>query len=365
MSVPFLDLARINSEYLSEFASVFEEFMVGGRYVLGCQVEKFEAEFSQYCGASRCIGVGSGLDALTLVLKSWKELGHLLEDDEVIVPSNTYIASVLAIKEAGLTPVLAEPNEDTFTIDVRRIESVLTPRSRVVMPVHLYGKLAPMQEIMDFCEGNKLLVLEDAAQAHGASYGGKRAGNFGHAAAFSFYPGKNLGALGDAGAITTSDNELAEVLRAIRNYGSKEKYHHIYQGTNSRIDELQAGLLRKKLRNLDRDNKRRQRIAIEYAKRINNEHIKLPLFDALDNLTTDHVFHLFVIRCNYRDDLQRFLAKNSIETLIHYPISIRNQPCFDGSFVKNEKESNPLEKTLLSLPISPVMTAFCNRFRPE
>lgn len=355
MKVPFLDLKKINYEYTSEFNDLFESFLSSGRYILGSEVEQFENDFSQYCGTSSCIGVANGLDALKIVLMAWKELGHVTSGDEVIVPSNTFIASVLAIIEAGLKPVLVEPNSDSLTIDVLNIEKAITQKTRVVMAVHLYGKLGMVDEITKLCKRYDLLLLEDAAQAHGAQKIGKMSGSFGDAAAFSFYPGKNLGALGDGGAITTSDLELANTVKAIRNYGSLARYEHLYSGVNSRLDELQAGILRIKLKKLNTDNENRRRVAKFYSKNIKNPLIKIPVQDFKGDAALDNVYHLFVIRSERRNELQKFLADKSIETLIHYPKSIPFQSATKAWFTGNFTKTKQLETEILSLPISQVM----------
>ena len=356
MKVPFLDLKAINNEYVSDFNSLFENFLINGRYILGSEVEQFEQDFSQFCGTNFCVGVANGLDALKIVLMAWKELGQVTSGDEVIVPSNTFIASVLAIIDAGLKPVLVEPKPDSFTIDVRDIEKAITQKTRVVMAVHLYGKLGTIDEISVLCKQYDLLLLEDAAQAHGAQKVGKKSGSFGDAAAFSFYPGKNLGALGDGGAITTSNCELANTIKAIRNYGSLAKYEHIYSGVNSRLDELQAGILRIKLKNLNKDNEKRRSVAKYYSENIKNPLITIPEQDFKGFAALDNVYHLFVIRSQRRNELQKFLADRSIETLIHYPKSIPFQLATKDWFTGDFSRTKKLETEILSLPISQVMS---------
>lgn len=326
-----------------------------GWYIQGAELKAFEEEFSDYCGSKFCIGVANGLDALTLTLRAWKEQGKLKEGDEVIVPANTYIASILAITENGLTPVLVEPSETTYNLCPKNIESAITPKTRVILPVHLYGQLADMQAIIDIAERHHLLVLEDAAQAHGASRNGCKAGNWGDAAGFSFYPGKNLGALGDAGAITTDDEELANLLHALRNYGSHEKYTFKYQGINSRLDELQAAILRVKLHHLEKEITARRRVAKTYLSGINNPKIQLPRVCNPSELSSDHVWHLFVIRSTHRDDLQKHLWKNNIQTLVHYPIPAHKQQAYPHWEQNHLPLTDKIHQEVLSLPISPII----------
>ena len=277
--VQFLDLKAIAKQQRQELLEAMTRTLDSGWYILGEELKTFESSFAAYCGAAHCIGVANGLDALTLTLRAWKEMGRLAEGDEVIVPANTYIASVLAITENRLVPVFVEPSDDTFNLDAERIEAAITPRTRVILPVHLYGRLAAMPTIMDIAARHRLLVLEDSAQAHGASLQGKRAGSWGDASGFSFYPGKNLGALGDGGAVTTSDDDFARTLRALRNYGSHEKYKNLFQGTNSRLDEIQAAVLGVRLRYLDAQTERRREVASRYIDGIRNPVIRLPKWE--------------------------------------------------------------------------------------
>ncbi|MGN6567804.1 MAG: DegT/DnrJ/EryC1/StrS family aminotransferase, partial [Flavipsychrobacter sp.] len=274
--IPFLDLKAINLNYKEAFHKKLDEVLDSGWFILGNAVEQFEREFADYCGTQYCIGVGNGLDALILILEAYIELGVFKQGDEVIVPANTYIASILAISKAGLTPVLVEPSIDDYLINVALIESHITSKTKAILPVHLYGQLCDMEAINALAKKHGLIVIEDAAQAHGAIQNGKRSGNLGNAAGFSFYPGKNLGALGDAGAVTTNDAQLAEVIHALRNYGSKKKYYNDYKGVNSRLDELQAAFLSAKLKDLDKDNEKRRMIAEYYLKNISNDKIALP-----------------------------------------------------------------------------------------
>ena len=275
--VAFLDLKKLNASYRDELVAAATRVIDSGWYILGAELDAFESEFASYCGVEHCVGVGNGLDALALVLKAWKTMGRLEDGDEVIVPSHTYIATCLAVTECGLKPVLVEPDPGTFNICPRNIEAAITAKTRAIVPVHLYGQLAPMDEIMAIAGKHDLLVLEDAAQSHGARLGERRAGSLGHAAGFSFYPGKNLGALGDAGAVTTDDAELARIVRAIGNYGSERKYENAYPGVNSRLDEIQAAMLRVKLRHLDDEADRRRRVACAYAVGIDHPRIGLPI----------------------------------------------------------------------------------------
>jgi dTDP-4-amino-4,6-dideoxygalactose transaminase len=324
--ISFLDLKAINGQYRQELIDAVTKVIDSGWYVLGQEVKAFEIDFAAYCGTSHCVGVANGLDALALTLRAWKEMGQLHDGDEVIVPANTYIASILAITENRLTPVFVEPDEQSFNLCPDKVLAAITPKTRAILAVHLYGQLAPMAALMAIAERHQLLVLEDAAQAHGAIADGKRAGSWGNASGFSFYPGKNLGALGDAGAITTNDAKLAEMVRALGNYGSHEKYRNSYQGLNSRLDEMQAALLRVKLKQLDTETQRRQEIALAYAHGINNRLVGLPIdcnrtLDALQN----HVFHLFVVRVKQRAAFQAHLKAAGIDTLIHYPIPPHKQ----------------------------------------
>jgi dTDP-4-amino-4,6-dideoxygalactose transaminase len=319
--IQFLNLKKLNQPFEVAFQQKMKQFLDGGWYILGSEVKTFETNFASYCGAKHCIGVGNGLDALVLIFKGYIQLGKLQKGDEVIIPANTYIASVLAVKQADLVPVLVEPRLETYTIDSEKIEAKITPKTKAILPVHLYGQLCEMEVINSIAKKHNLLVIEDAAQAHGAEWNEIKAGNFGNAAGFSFYPGKNLGALGDAGAITTNDDALAEVLFSMRNYGSKVKYENEIIGVNSRLDELQAAFLNIKLGHLDAENESRRTIAKRYLSEIKNDKIELPLWNQSEN----HVFHLFVIRTVNRLALQNYLKENGIETMIHYPIPPHKQ----------------------------------------
>ena len=345
--IKFLDLQKINAIYQEQFQQKLKLVLDSGWFILGNEVKEFERNFANYCDAKHCIGVANGLDALILILKGYIELGKLQKADEIIVPSNTYIATILAILQADLVPVLVEPDTETYNINPDLIEAKITFKTKAIMPVHLYGQLCEMKKINAIAKQHKLLVIEDAAQAHGLRFEGN------NAKGFSFYPGKNLGALGDGGAITTNDDELAKVLFSLRNYGSEKKYYNEFIGVNSRLDELQAAFLNVKLPYLDVDNIYRQKIAKRYLSEIKNEKIILPKVASLEN----HVFHLFVIRTENREELQEYLLKNNIETVIHYPIPPHKQKCFQNwnslSFPITEK----IHEEVLSLPISPVMTS--------
>lgn len=353
--IPFLDLKAINARFESEFHKKFAQFLAGGCYILGNEVKTFESNFAHYCGTKYCIGVGNGLDALRLILEGSKILGRLKKGDEILVAANTFIATVLAIEQAGLKPVLVEAEAETFNFDLQALEKAVTNKTRAVMPVHLYGQLAPMKTITQFAASNNLLVIEDAAQAHGAlDKNGNRAGNLGDAAGFSFYPGKNLGALGDGGAITTNDENLAATVLKLRNYGSVEKYKHLYKGFNSRLDEIQAAFLNCKLPFLDEDNKRRQEIAKRYLGEIKNPKIQLPQYPG----DKSHVFHLFVIKTENRKELENYLQQNEIGCLIHYPIAPHRQNAFSEYSNLNLPVTEKLHENVLSIPISPVMTDY-------
>jgi len=349
--IPFLDLKAVNAKYNNELKAACNRVIDSGWYIAGEELEAFESNFANYCGTKHCVGVANGLDALILTLRGWKELGKLKEGDEVIVPANTYIASILAITENKLTPVLVEPNIHTYNICPENTKKAITKKTKVILAVHLYGHLADMLAITDIAKEHDLLVLEDSAQAHGAEINGIKAGNWGHASGFSFYPGKNLGALGDGGAITTSDDELASTLKALRNYGSHEKYKNIYKGVNSRLDEIQAAMLDVKLKYLDKDTNKRRDIAERYLKEINNPLITLPV--TLNR--NSHAWHVFVIRCDKRDELQKYLLNNGIQTLIHYPISPHKQGAYPELQELKFPVTEKIHNEVLSLPISSVM----------
>ena len=346
--IPFLDLKAINSQYRAELIDAATRVIDSGWYIQGTEVKAFEQEFATYCGTQHCIGVANGLDALTLTLRAWKELGKLKEGDEVIVPANTYIASILAITENRLTPVLVEPEERTYNLCPAKTETAITHKTRAILAVHLYGQLAPMPEIMALARTQSLLVLEDSAQAHGAAINGKKAGNWGDASGFSFYPGKNLGALGDAGAVTTNDEELAKTIRALGNYGSHKKYENLYQGVNSRLDEMQAAMLRVKLRHLNTEIARRRTVATAYINGTNNPALVLP-----SQHKESHVWHLFVILTEQRKTLQKHLTEQGAQTLIHYPIPPHQQQAYKELNTQSYPVSEHIHQQVMSLPIDP------------
>nr|WP_249735928.1 DegT/DnrJ/EryC1/StrS family aminotransferase [Pseudomonas sp. RC4D1] len=345
-------MKKLNAAYASELQEACARVIDSGWYIGGQELSSFEREFAYYCGASNCVGVANGLDALTLTLRAWKEMGRLREGDEVIVPANTYIASVLAITENRLVPVLVEPDPATFNLSAAGVRAALTEKTKAVIAVHLYGQLADMPGIMDLAHERDLLVLEDAAQSHGASIDGQKAGAWGHAAGFSFYPGKNLGALGDAGALVTNDAELAKVVRGLGNYGSYKKYENQYQGVNSRLDEIQAAMLKVKLAHLDSEIAARRQVADAYRAGINNASIQLPA--VADEQA--HVWHLFVVRCERRDELQKFLTEQGVQTLIHYPIPPHKQQAYAAYGSLSLPTTETIHREVLSLPISPVMS---------
>jgi dTDP-4-amino-4,6-dideoxygalactose transaminase len=354
MHVPFLDLKAINGRHAAELKAAAARVIDSGWYVLGEEVKAFEVEFAVWAGSPHCVGTSDGLSALILALRGWKELGLLKDGDAVAVPANTYIASILAITENRLRPVLVEPDEDTFNLGAAKLADALTPDVKAVLAVHLYGQLADMPAISELCRERGLLLLEDAAQAHGAHIGGVKAGAWGDAAAFSFYPGKNLGALGDAGALTCKDTKLADMVRALRNYGSHEKYQNIVQGPNDRLDELQAALLRVKLKYLDADNARRREIAARYRREIKAVNVRLPSVRAGED---SHVWHLFIVRVPDRETFRQRLLDMGVHTAIHYPIAPHQQPAYAKEL---GHLSFPLTETIhrevVSLPLSPMLT---------
>lgn len=351
MITKFLDLHKINQNYRDELIEAFTKVLDSGWYILGNEVKFFEESFASYCAIKHCIGVANGLDALTLILSAYKKLGVLDDGDEVIVPSNTYIASILSISVNNLTPVLVEPNINTYNIDPALIEAKITKRTKAILPVHLYGQLCDMPAIRLVAAKHNLLIVEDCAQSQGAQLNGIKAGNWGNAAGFSFYPGKNLGALGDAGAITTNDDELATVLRALLNYGSHKKYENLYKGVNSRLDEVQAAILSVKLKYLDEENERRKQVAKYYLDHIRNPNITLPNTTGLK----EHVWHLFVVRTDNRAALQQYLTENDIQTSIHYPIPPHHQQAYQEWSHLSYPISEKIHNEVLSLPISPVI----------
>lgn len=349
--IPFLDLKTLNAQYADQLKAAASRVIDSGWYIMGEELKAFEQEFAAYCGTKHAIGVANGLDALVLVLRAWKELGKLQDGDEVIVPANTYIASVLAISENRLTPVFVEPDEQTYNLCPLKVEAAITDKTKAILPVHLYGLISPMPELMALAAKHNLLVLEDCAQAHGASIDGKKAGNWGHAAGFSFYPGKNLGALGDAGAITTNDDELAHVISAIRNYGSHKKYENLYLGVNSRLDEIQAAMLRVKLKFLDKEIEIRRDIAEHYLANLNLADLVTPYVKHREN----HVWHLFVVQHENREAVTTYLSERGVQTLIHYPIPPHKQQAYKNYGHLSLPVTENIHKRVFSIPISPTL----------
>jgi dTDP-4-amino-4,6-dideoxygalactose transaminase len=358
--IQFLDIKAINDSYQPDINNAIKRVMESGWYILGHEVKNFEKQYSEYIGTRYCIGVGNGLDALSLILTAYMEMGEMVKGDEIIVSAHTYIASILAITNNKLKPVMVEPCIDTYNINPFLIESKITDKTKAIMVVHLYGQNSMHPEISRIVKKYKLRLIEDNAQATGAHYGENKTGSLGHAAGHSFYPGKNLGAIGDGGAVTTNDSELASVVRTLANYGSKKKYENIFKGYNSRLDEIQASVLRSKLRHLDYDNQKRKKIAYYYRNYISNPSLILPSADDSDKITNKtmprHVWHLFVIRTGNRDRLQKYLKDNGIETLVHYPTPPHKQK----AYLEFNNLSLPITEMIcgeiLSLPISPVIT---------
>lgn len=354
----FLDLRKMNGMYRDELISAATRVIDSGWFINGPELLNFEKEFSGYCGARYCVGVGNGLDALSLILRAWIIMGKLKEGDEIIVPANTYIASVLAITQNNLIPVFIDPNENTFNLSGEIIEDVVTEKTKAILLVHLYGQIADVNIIAEIAKKRNILLLEDCAQAHGAQSFGYRAGTFGDAAGFSFYPGKNLGALGDGGAIVTDCGVLESTVRALRNYGSEEKYENLYKGFNSRLDEIQAAFLSIKLRNLDSETGARRFIARRYAEEITNSSVHHPIpRGALESDFLNHVFHLYVVRVPKRKQVLSHLKQNGIPAMIHYPILPHKQKAyceFENLFLP---VSEKLANEIVSLPIGPSMTS--------
>ena len=347
-SIQFLDIGRLHQSIRESLDAAYHRVMSSGWFIMGPELEAFEAEFAQYCEVKHCIGVGNGLDALHLLLRAY----GIGPGDEVIVPSNTFIATWLAVTQCGATPVAAEPSIDTHNIDPALIASVITSRTRAIIPVHLYGQPADMDPINELAAEHGLIVIEDAAQAQGARYKGRRVGSLGHAAATSFYPGKNLGALGDGGAVLTDDDAIAEKVKQLRNYGSKVKYQHDLAGYNSRLDELQAAFLRAKLVVLDEWNAQRRKISAQYSMLLAGVDINLPTFPEY----TEPVWHLYVIRSKQRDALKLHLEQQGISTVIHYPIPPHRQACYRGFQGSSLSIADVLAEQVLSFPISPAMS---------
>ena len=355
--IKFLDLKKINDSFEPELSESIKRVVDSGWYLLGNEVTAFEQEYASYIGTKHCIGVANGLDALRLILKAYIEMGLMNEGDEIIVPTNTYIASILAITDNRLIPVLVEPDINTYNIDPFKIEEKISDRTKGIMIVHLYGQNSMHPEIQRLIEKYSLKLIEDNAQAQGCFYGNKRTGSLGDAAGHSFYPGKNLGALGDAGAVTTDNDDLAKVVRTIANYGSDVKYHNLYKGLNSRLDEIQAAILRVKLKRLDQDNQKRREIAQYYIRNINNPKLIVQSdFDQSEKDLSSHVWHIFIVRTEKRDELQSYLSANGIQTLIHYPIPPHKQKAYSEWNSRSYSISETIHKQVLSLPISQVMT---------
>jgi dTDP-4-amino-4,6-dideoxygalactose transaminase len=350
--IKFLDLHQINAKYASEMKEAASRVIDSGWYLLGAEVDSFERQLATFVGSSNAISVANGLDALRLILKAYIELGVMQIGDEVIVPANTYIASLLAISDNGLVPVLVEPDLYSYNIDISKIESKITSKTKAIMVVHLYGRVVWSSELENLAKEYNLKVIEDNAQAIGAEWNGKSSGNLGDAAGFSFYPGKNLGALGDSGAITCKDNKLANTIRALANYGSNEKYVNIYQGLNSRMDEIQAAFLSIKLRHLNEEIEARRIVADYYKEHITNPRLILPNYKK----ASEHVWHLFVIRCEDRNDLQTHLTNNGVQTLIHYPIPPHKQEAYKNLSNEDLPITEKIHNEVLSLPISSVLT---------
>ncbi|MDD2384975.1 MAG: DegT/DnrJ/EryC1/StrS family aminotransferase [Sulfurospirillaceae bacterium] len=350
--IPFLDLKLINTQYRTELIDACTKVIDSGWYIHGQECQAFEKEFANYCGTEYCIGVANGLDALVLIIRAYKEMGEMCDGDEIIVPANTYIASILAISQNHLVPILVEPDIKTYLIDPLKIEEKITKKTKAILAVHLYGQTCQMDIINSIATKYNLKVIEDSAQSHGAYFQDKRSGNLGDASGFSFYPGKNLGALGDGGAVTTNHKELAQTVQYLANYGSEKKYHNIYQGVNSRLDEIQAAMLRVKLKNIDQENNIRQELALYYLQHIKNENLILPV----PRNAKEHVWHLFVIRTENREHLANFLYQNGIETMIHYPIPPHKQQAYATLNAMHLPLSEQIHKEVLSIPLNVSIT---------
>jgi len=350
--IKFLDLQKINAQYEIELKEAANRVIDSGWYLMGKELESFEANYADFCGVKHALGVANGLDALRLIFRGYIEMGVMKKGDEVIVPANTYVASVLAITDNDLIPVFVEPNEQTYNLDSTLIEQAITPKTKAILTVHLYGQNSIDQQMLDICEKHNLKLIEDGAQSHGALWNGKVSGGIGDAAGHSFYPGKNLGALGDAGAVTTNDAALANVISALRNYGSHEKYKNKYQGLNSRLDEIQAAFLNVKLKYIQKDIDERRRVANYYLENIKNPNITLPKVLEQDG----HVWHLFVIRTSKREALQKYLSENGIQTLIHYPIPPHKQEAYKEFKKLSFPVTEHIHNEILSLPLSAVIS---------
>ena len=351
--IKFLDLQKVNAQYEHELKEAASRVIDSGWYLMGKELESFEAQYAAFCDSEFCLGVANGLDALRLIFKAYIEMGVINKGDEVIVPANTYIASVLAITENDLVPVFVEPNNETYNLDSNRIEVAITSKTKAILTVHLYGQISIDQGMLDLCKKHNLKLIEDGAQSHGAAWNGRVSGGIGDATGHSFYPGKNLGALGDAGAVTTNDKELAHVISALRNYGSHVKYENQYQGLNSRLDEIQAAFLNVKLKYLQNDIDARRRVANYYLTHIKNSKITLPTVLSQEA----NVWHLFVIRTNNRKKLQEYLLEKNVQTLIHYPIPPHKQGAYPTLNNLNFSITETINSEVLSLPLSAVITS--------
>lgn len=350
--IPFLDLKLINAPYQEALIEATSRVIKSGWYIRGKECESFEEEFAHYCGAKYCVGVANGLDALILIIRAYKELGLMKDGDEIIVPANTYIASILAISHNNLVPILVEPNINTYLIDPLKIEEKITAKTKAILAVHLYGQTCKMDEINSIAQKYNLKVIEDSAQSHGAYFQDKRSGNLGDASGFSFYPGKNLGALGDAGAITTNNENLAQCIKAIANYGSHRKYENLYKGINSRLDEIQAAMLRVKLKNMEQENSVRQELAQYYLQNIKNKNLILPMLRG----TKEHVWHLFVIRTQNRNALAHYMYEHGVETMIHYPIAPHKQKAYSSLNTMHLPLTEQIHQEVLSIPLNVSIT---------
>ncbi|WP_412971997.1 DegT/DnrJ/EryC1/StrS family aminotransferase [Glaciecola sp. MF2-115] len=350
--IPFLSLKEVNDQYNAELKQAACRVIDSGWYLQGTEVSEFEGAFAEFCGAKYCVGVANGLDALNLIFRAYLEMGKLEKGDEVIVPANTYIASVLAITENGLTPVLVEPSASTFNLDPIKVKERVSKKTKAILAVHLYGQITDFEQLDQISKENNLLLIEDSAQAHGATFEGRKAGNLGHASGFSFYPGKNLGALGDAGAVTTNDAELAKLVKNLGNYGTSKRYINDFKGINSRLSEIQAAFLSVKLKYLINEIEVRRNIANKYLKKINNPAIVLPNVPK----ATAHVWHLFVIRTKHRDELLDYMLNAGIQSLIHYPIAPHKQLAYKEYNHLMLPITEALQNEVLSLPISPTLS---------
>ena len=349
--IEFLNLKKLNAPYESQFRQKFEQFLATGYYINGEENQVFENKFAQYCDTKYAIGTGNGLDAIRLILEAYKISGKLHTGDEIIVPANTYIATILAITQAGLEPVLVEPKLDTYNLDPNKISKKITAKTKAIIGVHLYGLISDWDNLTDISQKHQLILIEDAAQGHGAVWHNKKAGNLGDAAAFSFYPTKNLGSLGDAGAVTTNDEELAIIIKKLRNYGQDQKYISRYKGINSRLDNIQAAFLNVKLPYLDAANEKRRQIALKYIIHIQHQAISLPVFDE-----KAHVYHQFTIRTKNREDFQKYLAQNGIGTLVHYPVPPHKQQAYSEWQDFHFPVTEQIHREILSLPIRENLT---------